>query len=116
MDIKKAREIVSALAEGIDPITGELLPGNHVCNNADVVRALYTLLQTNECKNKVKSYENSGKKWSEEDDTLLRQLFNQGVKISEIQKRFMRSRGSIEARLAKLGLIENSYFQRNNMK
>ena len=38
--------IVSALAEGIDPITGELLPGNHVCNNADVVRALYTLLQT----------------------------------------------------------------------
>ncbi len=116
MDITRAKEIISALAEGVDPVTGEVLPVDHVCNNGDVVRALYTLLQAGEIKNKSKSYENSGKKWSEEDDALLRQLFNQGVKIVEIQKRFMRSRGSIEARLAKLGLIEDSYFLRKNIK
>ena len=44
MDINKAKEIVSALAEGIDPTTGELLSENSVYNKGDVVRALYTVL------------------------------------------------------------------------
>ena len=30
MDISKAKEIVGALAEGTDPITGEILPSEHV--------------------------------------------------------------------------------------
>ncbi len=50
MDIDRAKEIVSALAEGIDPATGELLPENSICNRGDIVRALYALLR--ECNNK----------------------------------------------------------------
>ena len=57
MDISKAKEIVGALAEGIDPITGEILPADHLCNNVDVVRAFYALLQGNDEK-KEKTYEN----------------------------------------------------------
>ena len=45
MDINRAKEIVSALAEGIDPTTGELLPENSVYNKSDVIRALYTVLR-----------------------------------------------------------------------
>lgn len=44
MDINRAKEIISALAEGIDPTTGEVLPENNVCNKSEVVRALYTIL------------------------------------------------------------------------
>ena len=50
MDINRAKEIVSALAEGIDPITGELLPEDSVYNKGDVVRALYTVLDVLEKK------------------------------------------------------------------
>ena len=45
MDINIAKEIVAALAEGIDPTTGEVLPEDCVCNKGDVVRALYTVLE-----------------------------------------------------------------------
>jgi len=40
---------------------------------------------------------------------LLKQLFEQGVKVSELQKKFVRSRGSIQSRLAKLGLIDEVF-------
>lgn len=107
MDITRAKEIVSALAEGVDPTTGEVLPAEHICNNVEVVRAFYALLQ--ELAPKKKTPENSGKKWSEEDDKLLKELFERGVKKSQLQKTFMRSRASIEARLVKLGLIEERF-------
>lgn len=41
MDIARAKEIVSALADGIDPFTGEILPRDHICNHPDMIRALY---------------------------------------------------------------------------
>lgn len=44
MDIIRAKEIVTALAEGIDPTTGEMLPDDSVCNKAEIVRALYAVL------------------------------------------------------------------------
>ena len=44
MDINRAKEIISALAEGVDPTTGEILPEDSVCNKGEVVRALYAIL------------------------------------------------------------------------
>lgn len=44
MDINEAKEIISALAEGIDPTTGEVLDSENVCNKGDIVRAFYTVL------------------------------------------------------------------------
>lgn len=44
MEINRAKEIVSALAEGIDPTTGEILPEDSVCNKGEVVRAFYAIL------------------------------------------------------------------------
>lgn len=109
MDIKRAKEIVSVLAEGVDPTTGEVFPSDHICNNAEVVRAFYALLQQGEVEKKKKNYENASKRWTKEEEEHLRELFKEGVKVSELQKRFLRSRGSIESRLAKLGLIEKKF-------
>ena len=53
MDIIKAREIISALAEGIDPTTGEVLPDDSVCNKGEVVRALYAVLNISEDEKEV---------------------------------------------------------------
>ena len=44
MDIQKAKEILSILADGINPITGEALATYDSCNQADVVRALHSVL------------------------------------------------------------------------
>ena len=111
MDIERARALILALAEGIDPITGEVLPPEHICNNPEIIRAFYTAFNNIDSKSaasekKQKAYESAGKRWTDEDDKLLRELYEKGVKISEIQKQFMRSRGSIQARLAKLGIVE----------
>ena len=38
-------KIVEALANGIDPITGELLPSESPYNHPDVIRALFTTLE-----------------------------------------------------------------------
>ncbi len=51
---------------------------------------------------------NSGKRWSEEADDALRVAFAaDGVAVAELARRFGRSRSSIKARLARLGLIED---------
>ena len=44
MDIVRAKELLSALADGIDPFTGELLPQNHVCNQPEMIRAFHEIL------------------------------------------------------------------------
>lgn len=53
MDINRAKEIISTLAEGIDPTTGEILPNNSVCNKGEVVRAFYAILNAFENKKEV---------------------------------------------------------------
>ena len=30
MDIQRAKELLEVLADGVDPLTGEVLPDNHV--------------------------------------------------------------------------------------
>ena len=44
MDIQRAKELLTALADGLDPLTGEVLPSDHVCNKGDIVRALHCLV------------------------------------------------------------------------
>ena len=57
------------------------------------------------CKTRV-APENRGKKWSEEDENILVQLFQAGNSIMEIAETLKRSRSSIKTRLLKLGYLE----------
>lgn len=45
MDIQRAKELLTALADGLDPLTGEVLPSDHMCNKGDIVRALHCVLE-----------------------------------------------------------------------
>lgn len=45
MDISRAKIIVEALADGINPVTGEVLPTEDSCNQPDVIRALNAVLK-----------------------------------------------------------------------
>lgn len=110
MDINRAKEIIKLLAEGIDPVTGEVLPFDNVCNQGEIVRAFYTVINYLEQEDrnvKKKTHENQGKRWEEKEDILLCEMFNSGKSIKELSDCFKRSKGSISARLVHLGLIEN---------
>lgn len=50
---------------------------------------------------------NAYRKWSEEDDQILKLKFEQGTTIKILMKEFGRQKGGITARLVKLGLIED---------
>lgn len=107
MDINRAKEIIEALAEGVDPTTGEVLPDDNVCNKGEVVRAFYAVLTKIDRKTKKNRPENAGKPWSEEDEALLKRLYVSGASKAEICKTFKRTTTAIAARLVRLGLIEN---------
>ena len=108
MDINRAKEILSILAEGVDPTTGEVLPDESVCNKGEVVRALYTVLNSlNEKKTKKNLPANAGKPWSADEDARLQSYFEAGMSKKELCAEFERTPGSISSRLAQLGLLND---------
>ena len=108
MDINRAKEILSALAEGVDPTTGEILPDNSVCNKGEIVRAFYSVLNhLDEKKPKKNLPANAGKSWTNEDEDLLVSLYRSGTPKRDICKTLQRTESGVAARLVHLGIIEN---------
>ena len=107
MQLSRAKEIISALAEGIDPTTGEILPEDSVCNKGEVVRAFYTILAFLDA-NKPKKLqpENAGKRWTDEDDRKLCEMFDAGASKKDICNTFKRTSTGIASRLVRLGKIK----------
>ena len=68
MEINRAKEIISALAEGMDPTTGEVLSEDNVCNKGEVVRAFYAILNAFEGEKEVHK---SNKQEPDEYDVVL---------------------------------------------
>ena len=111
MELSTAKQILSLLADGIDPETGEILPEDSVCNQPEVIRALHFAL---DCLSNQKqrrkagiSYANQGKAWTAEEESLLTQLFRKGESNAQIQMELQRSESAVSARLVRLGLIEH---------
>ena len=108
MDINRAKEIISTLAEGIDPTTGEVLPNDSVCNKGEIVRAFYAVLNhLNEKKSKKNLPANTGKPWTKEDEDLLIRLYQSGASKKDVCKTLQRTATGIAARLVHLGIIDN---------
>ena len=80
MDIQRAKELLTVLADGIDPLTGEVLPDDHVCNKGEIVRALNCAVEVLSRRKKKPLPENNGKPWTEELDRELSHLFDGGMK------------------------------------
>ena len=109
MDIIRAKEILASLADGVNPMTGELLPVIDSCNQVEVVRAIHTVLKYMEesGKKKYPRFENAGKPWTRDDEEILCRMFDTGCNKKEICNHFQRSGGAIAARLVRLGKINN---------
>lgn len=52
---------------------------------------------------------NAGKPWSKEDDSSVERDWSQEISIASIARRLGRSRGSIAARLVRLGLVQDRF-------
>lgn len=105
MDLQRAKELLASLADGIDPLTGEVLPEESVCNKAEIVRAFHCILSALPSKQKKKQPENAGKPWTAEDDAALCSMYDAGSAKKEMCAFFKRSEGGIASRLVRLGKI-----------
>ena len=111
MGDEEALKVIQALADGVNPITGEVLPDNSPYQSAEIVRALHASIKAIEHKIKSDARRNSlprnaGKPWSGEEDYQVAKAFDEGVSVTEIAHSHMRTRGAIQSRLVKLGKIE----------
>ena len=70
MDLQRAKELLSGLADGVDPLTGEVLPEDHVCNKAEIIRAFHCVLKAFPGKASKPQPENAGKPWNDADDAV----------------------------------------------
>jgi len=96
------------LAEGIDPITGEVFPADSPYQQADIIRALYAAVEALEKSEQRQKREqglhtNAGKPWDVAEDEQLCRSFDEGIAVKELSKLHGRTHGAIQSRLEKLG-------------
>jgi hypothetical protein len=110
MDVGTAKRIVEALADGVDPRTGEVLEPGSPLESPEVIRALHVALdglnqQIRQQNRSASLPPNAGKAWRDEDDQELTRLFDSGRNVATIASLFQRTRGSIASRLVRLGKV-----------
>ena len=111
MDEARALTIVSALASGVKPLTGELFAADSPYQSPDVIRALYSALRALEAVGRRRTRgpngasNNAGKPWSEDEDRVLLSAFDDGRPLAELAQAHGRTRGGIQARLIRHGRL-----------
>ena len=111
MEIYEVLSILHRLVDGIDPMTGEIFPPDSPYQTPDIIRALFTAVNTLEkIQEKTKKRKNlptnAGKPWTEEEQKSLIDRFGKGITINELSKEHERTPGAITSRLVKLGIIQ----------
>ena len=110
MEYEVALQIITSLSEGFHPKTGERLPEDSCFNSPETIRALYSAREALQLAIKSQQKKrlqptNAGKPWTPDEDQHLLALFDSGKTMTEISEQHMRSKGSIKARLVRLGRI-----------
>lgn len=119
MELNEARELVSALANGTDPGTGEILPAESPYNDPRVIRALFTVLDSSKGRAARKSPEekmeenlaagrprHAGLPWTDDLRGELAEMFKGGTALRELARHFERTNGAILSELARQGLVD----------
>jgi hypothetical protein len=108
MDLATARRTLEALADGVDPRTGEVLSPGSPIESADVVRALHVAVsaidhEARKQERKSALPSNAFRPWNTKDDHTLSDLFDSGRSVADIANTFQRTKGSIASRLVRFG-------------
>ena len=112
MDDSKALSIVSALANGVNPQTGEVFDVDSPYQTPDVIRALYIAVRALESGSRrtriarPRLPANAGKPWSEQEDLELLEKFDEGVSLAELAAAHDRTLMGIQARLERHGRLQ----------
>jgi len=110
MKEQRARQILEALVNGVDPLTGEELAPGTVLQHADVLRALLAGVCALEqmaarAQRRAQLPGNVGRAWTAEEESTLVAAFKSGDFLADIAARHGRTVRAIEARLERLGLL-----------
>lgn len=113
MQLDAALPIVRALADGVNPVTGEAYPDESPYAEPRTLRALYSAvdLMQKEIERELKKSRlpaNFGKPWTADEDGVLVREYDAGMPLPEIARKHQRTQSSIRLRLEKLGRIEPS--------
>ena len=111
MQIHAALPIVQALADGVNPVTGEAYPDQSPYAEPRTLRALYSAVDLKQKeiereKRRERLPANFGKPWTSEEDQAAVSEFDSGLTLPEMARRHLRTQSSIRLRLEKLGKIE----------
>ena len=111
MEEARALTIVTALASGVNPLTGELFAADSPYQSPDVIRALYIAVRVLEAPGRRRTRgpgaasSNAGKPWSDDEDHQLLSAFDNGQPLAELAQTHGRTRGGIQARLIRHGRL-----------
>ena len=106
--------LLSWLADGVDPFSGEVFPKDHVLQQPQIIRALFHAIRalksepstsTSTSKPKQTLPAAAGKAWNNEEDLQLVREFDSAMPIAQIAAIHQRTRGAISSRLVRLGKI-----------
>ena len=127
METEQAKEIVTLLANGTDPNTGEVYPTDSPYNDPLVIRALFTLLNNVRIPRKLTKIsieekrtrniaagkpKNAGLPWSNDLRKELAGMFKEGKSVDILADYFERTEGAILSELERQGLIDRNDIQK----
>jgi hypothetical protein len=106
MELQSAREIIDTLAQGVHPVTGEVMPEDSPYNAPPVIRALFAVSQALAARKPRRDPPpNAGKPWSEQEDRQLGDAFSADADLGRLARDMGRTRFAVESRLVKLGRL-----------
>ncbi len=109
--IKETLAIIEALAEGVNPVTGEIFPDQSPYNEPTIIRALFTAGQLLQQQLSQSGSLNplpakAGRPWDADEDRDLLEEFKVNLPIGVMAEKHQRTRVAIQSRLVRLGLVE----------
>jgi hypothetical protein len=119
MQEQRARKILQALVQGVDPSSGEELPAGTILQQADVLRALLagvTALEQVSARalRRAQLPDNVGRAWTADEERMLVTAFQSGDSLADVATKHGRTLRAIEARLERLGLLTAEQRVTNN--
>jgi hypothetical protein len=106
MEPDRAIEIVQALADGVDPYSGDRFPSGSPYQQADTVGALHLALEgLTKLRRSTARKTGPGRVWTEDEEKELLREFDDKIDVEEIAAKHDRTNGAIWARLEKLDTV-----------